>query len=64
MFIYSRWFQICKPFNNISKNQHFYNRMNKMRPAVKRDTSYTLSLFALKFAFEIEVHIKIQKTYL
>ena len=35
-----------------------------MQLVAKCDTSYTLSLFALKFAFEIKVHIKIQKTYL
>ena len=38
--------------------------MNKMRPVAKRNTSHTLSLFALKFAYDIKVHIKIQKAYL
>lgn len=38
--------------------------MNKMRPVAERDTSYTLSLFPLKFAFENKVRIKILKTYL
>ena len=36
--------------------------MNKMRSVGKHNTQYTLSLFALKFAFEIKMHIKIQKT--
>ena len=36
--------------------------MNKMRPVAKRDTWYTLSLFGLKYAFEIKVDIKIKKT--
>ena len=39
-------------------------KMNKMQAVAERDTSYTLSLFASKFAFEIKVHIKIQKTYI
>ena len=38
--------------------------MNKMQPVGKHSTPHTLSLFALKLALEIKMHIKIQKTYL